>query len=61
MHFWRLQEGQSRVSGDTLSMEHEIVVLSASSGRCVRQSSMKREAIVGGHHMVINVVQVPGI
>lgn len=42
---------QSRVNGDTLSMERDCVVLSAGN-RCVQQSSTRREAIVGGHHMV---------
>ena len=41
---------QSRVNGDTLSMERGFVVLSAGN-RCVQEISTRREAVVGGHHM----------
>ena len=49
--FSSLQEVQSGVKGDTLSVEKDLVVLSASN-RCVQQSSTRREAIVAGHHTV---------
>ena len=58
--FSGLQGRQSRANGDTLGMEQGLVVLLASN-RCAQQNSTRREAILGGHHIVIHVFQVSGI
>ena len=58
--FSGFQGRQSRANGNTLSMEQGLVVLLASN-RCTQQSWTRREAILGGHHIVIHVFRVWGI